>query len=178
MSHYILFPTAIGACGLIWGPHGIAAVQLPESSESATLSRLLRKEGGNATGGVRPPQPVQQAIDDIVALLAGEHRDLLSAELDMRAVPEFFRQVYDSVRRIPPGQTLSYGEVAARCGDRSAARSVGQAMARNPYPIIVPCHRVLAAHGRTGGFSAPGGASTKLRLLAIEGATGNMSLPW
>lgn len=178
MSTYMLFPTAIGTCGLIWGSHGIMAVQLPESNKSATLSRLLRKEGGNATCGAQPPQPVQQVIDDIVALLAGEHRDLLSAELDMRAVPEFFRQVYEVVRHIPPGQTLSYGEVAARCGDRSAARCVGQAMARNPYPIIVPCHRVLAAHGRTGGFSAPGGATTKLRLLAIEGAAGNMSLPW
>jgi methylated-DNA-[protein]-cysteine S-methyltransferase len=178
MSTYLLFPTAIGACGLCWGPFGIVAVQLPESNESATLSRLLRKQGGNATCGVQPPPSVQHTIDDIVALLNGERRDLLSAVLDMRTVPEFFRRVYDVVRRIPPGQTLSYGEVAARCGDRSAARSVGQAMARNPYPIIVPCHRVLAAHGQTGGFSARGGATTKLRLLAIEGATGNMSLPW
>ena len=179
MSTYTLFPTAVGTCGLVcWGPHGIVAVQLPESNESATLSRLLRKEGGNATPGRAPPS-VQQTIDDIVALLAGEHRDLLKTTLDMRAVPAFFRDVYAVVRRIPPGQTLSYGEVAAQCGDRAAARSgPDEAMARNPYPIIVPCHRVLAAHGRSGGFSARGGVTTKLRLLAIEGAAGNLSLPW
>jgi methylated-DNA-[protein]-cysteine S-methyltransferase len=178
MSTYLLFPTAIGTCGVIWGPHGILAVQLPESNESATLARLLRKEGGNATRGGPAPAAVQRSLDDMVALLAGEHRDLLGATLDMRAVPAFFRRVYEVVRHIAPGHTLSYGEVAARCGDASAARSVGQAMAHNPFPIIVPCHRVLAAHGRTGGFSARGGASTKLRLLAIEGATGNLSLPW
>jgi methylated-DNA-[protein]-cysteine S-methyltransferase len=192
MSTYLLFPTAIGTCGLIWGPHGIVAVQLPESNDSSTLARLLRKEGGNATRDGQPPPAVQRAIEDIVALLAGEHRDLRHAPLDMRAVPEFFRSVYEVVRRIPPGKTLSYGEVAARCGDAAAARSVGQAMARNPFPIIVPCHRVLAAHGQTGGFSARGGTTTKLRLLAIEGVTlgieggtlaiegasGNLSLPW
>jgi methylated-DNA-[protein]-cysteine S-methyltransferase len=177
MSAYTLFPTAVGTCGLAWGSYGIVGVQLPESNESATLARLLCKEGGNATPG-RPTPSVQQTIDDMMALLAGEPRDLLGAVLDMRPIPEFFRHIYAVVRRIPPGRTLSYGEVAAQCGEPGAARSVGQAMARNPYPIIVPCHRVLAAHGRAGGFSAPGGIATKLRLLAIEGAAGNLTLPW
>ena len=137
---------------------------------------MLRKLDGGASPGAASLE-VQQTIDDIVALLAGEPRHLLTARLDMSQVPAFFRDVYAIVRRIPPGQTLSYGEVADRCGDRGAARAVGQAMARNPFPIIVPCHRVLAAHGKSGGFSANGGVVTKMRLLAIEGA-GNLSLPW
>jgi methylated-DNA-[protein]-cysteine S-methyltransferase len=175
MSAYTLFRTALGTCGLSWGPNGIVAVQLPESNPSATLARLLRKYGGGASPGT-PPADIQRTIDDIVALLAGEPRDLQKARLDMSEVPAFFRNVYAIVRRILPGETLSYGEVAERCGDRGAARAVGQAMARNPFPIIVPCHRVLAAHG-SGGFSANGGVTTKLRLLAIEGA-GSLSLPW
>jgi len=176
MSAYTLFSTALGSCAVAWGPNGIVGVQLPETNPSATLARLLRKLGGSASHGP-PTAPVQQAIDDIVALLAGEPRDLRAVRLDMDQLPAFFREVYAVVRQILPGQTLSYGEVAARCGDRGAARAVGQAMARNPFPIIVPCHRVLAAHGKSGGFSANGGVHTKMRLLAIEGA-GNLSLPW
>lgn len=176
MSAYTLLTTAVGTCGIAWGSDGVLGVQLPECNPSATLSRLLRKIGGDASPG-RPPPDIQRGIDDMTALLAGQHRDLTHVRLDMAAVPEFFRQVYGVVRQIAPGQTLSYGEVAARCGDPAAARTVGQAMARNPFPIIVPCHRVLAAQGRNGGFSAHGGVSTKLQLLAIEG-TGTLSLPW
>jgi methylated-DNA-[protein]-cysteine S-methyltransferase len=176
MSAYTLFATAVGTCGVAWGKDGIVGVQLPECNPSATLSRLLRKMGGDASPG-QPPPDVQRAIGDMTALLAGEHRDLTQARLDLTSIPEFFQRVYAVVRRIPPGQTLSYGKVAARCGDPAAARTVGQAMARNPFPIIVPCHRVLAAHGKHGGFSAHGGVSTKLQLLAIEGA-GTLSLPW
>jgi methylated-DNA-[protein]-cysteine S-methyltransferase len=176
MSAYTLFATAVGHCGIAWGQHGILAVQLPESNATATLSRLLRKQGGDATTGL-PPEEVRRTIDDITALLDGERRDLRHARLDFTPLPAFFCLVYDGVRQIPPGQTLTYGEVAARCGDAGAARTVGQAMARNPFPIIVPCHRVMAAQGKTGGFSAHGGVTTKLRLLAIEGA-GTLSLPW
>jgi methylated-DNA-[protein]-cysteine S-methyltransferase len=176
MSTYTLFATAVGTCGVGWGTEGIVGVQLPESNPSATLSRLLRKMGGDASPGVPPPE-IRQAIEDMTALLAGERRDLTHVRLDLAQIPEFFQRIYAIVRQIPPGQTLSYGEVAARCGDPAAARSVGRAMARNPFPIIVPCHRVLAAHGGNGGFSAHGGVSTKLKLLAIEGA-GTLSLPW
>ena len=176
MSAYTLFRTAVGSCALAWGPDGIVGVQLPESNQSATLARLLRKLDGSASPGTASPE-IQRTIDDIVNLLDGEPSDLLHARLDMSRVPAFFRDVYAIVRRIPPGQTLSYGEVARRCGDQGAARAVGQAMARNPFPIIVPCHRVLAADGRSGGFSANGGVQTKMRLLAIEGA-GTLSLPW
>jgi len=175
MSTYTLFPTAVGPCGLAWSPSGIVGVQLPESNPSRTLARLLRRQGGDASPGQAPPD-IQQVIDDIVALLGGERRDLQHARLDMGQVPELFRRIYAVARRIPPGQTLSYGEVATRCGDTDA-QTVGQAMARNPFPIIVPCHRVVAANGKDGGFSAHGGVTTKLRLLALEGA-GTLFLPW
>jgi methylated-DNA-[protein]-cysteine S-methyltransferase len=178
---YTLFRTAVGTCGIAWGDSGIVAVQLPESSESATVARLLR---AHRAAGRRHPGPGQQrSIDDIVALLAGEPRDLRHIRLDLTRVAPFHQRVFEVVRNIAPGQTRCYGEVAALCGQPHAARAVGQAMARNPFPLIVPCHRVLAAGGRSGGFSARGGVSTKLRLLAIEGAlcrpaasNGNLSL--
>ncbi|MFI4865548.1 MAG: methylated-DNA--[protein]-cysteine S-methyltransferase [Steroidobacterales bacterium] len=172
---YTLFRTSIGACGIAWGARGVVAVQLPEASESATVAHLLR---AHAAASLQRPEPDQQhIIDDIVALLAGQPRDLRHIRLDLRHVPPFHQRVFEVVRHIPPGCTRSYGEVAALCGERHAARAVGQAMARNPYPIIVPCHRVLAAGGKSGGFSAPGGVTTKLRLLAIEGALSAMANP-
>ena len=105
-----------------------------------------------------------------MALLSGERRDLSFVALDMEGVPELHRRVYEVARTIPPGETLTYGEIARRLGDPRQARAVGQALAQNPFAIVVPCHRVLAAGGRTGGFSAPGGTGTKLRILEIEGA--------
>jgi methylated-DNA-[protein]-cysteine S-methyltransferase len=140
---------------------------LPDARPEQTRARLLRLFPDASE--VTPPPHVQQAIDAIVALLRGETIDLSFVTLDMDGVPEFHRRVYEIARTIPPGATLSYGEIASRLGEPHAARAVGQALGRNPFPIVVPCHRVLAANGRTGGFSAPGGTSTKLRLLAIEG---------
>jgi methylated-DNA-[protein]-cysteine S-methyltransferase len=164
-----IFETAIGACGIAWDERGIAAVQLPEASEQKTRARLLRRfsEAREA-----PPSPdVQRAIDGITALLRGEASDLSAVALDMNDLPEFNRRVYEVARAIPPGATLSYGEIAAKLGEPpQAARDVGQALGQNPFPIIVPCHRVLAANGKPGGFSASGGVTTKLRLLTIEGA--------
>ena len=133
-----------------------------------------RPRRASLPAGTRSPLPrhsSQHAIEGIVALLTGESRDLSDVPLDFDdTVPEFHRRVYDVTRTIKPGTTLSYGEIAARVGEPDAARAVGQALGRNPIPIIVPCHRVLAANGGTGGFSAPGGTATKLQLLAIEGA--------
>ena len=141
---------------------------LPESTESETRARVTRRSPAALES--TPPAFIARAIDDIVALLHGEARDLADIPLDFdESVPEFYRRVYDVTRTIKPGTTLSYGEIASRIGAPDAARAVGQALGRNPIPIIVPCHRVLAANGGTGGFSAPGGAATKLRLLAIEG---------
>jgi methylated-DNA-[protein]-cysteine S-methyltransferase len=113
---------------------------------------------------------VDLAIRDIVRLLAGEAVDLSRVALDMTGVPEFNRQVYAIAREIPPGETMTYGAIARRIGDVTLSRAVGQALGQNPFPIVVPCHRVLAANGKTGGFSARGGVATKMRMLSIERA--------
>jgi methylated-DNA-[protein]-cysteine S-methyltransferase len=168
---FALFETAIGHCGIVWSERGVAGVQLPERNEQATRNRILRRFPGAREAG--PLGVVLRAIDDIVALLGGEPRDLTHVTLDTEDMADFNRRVYAIARTIPPGATLSYGEIAERLGDRALARDVGQALGQNPIPIIVPCHRVLAAGGKTGGFSAPGGVVTKLRLLTIEGAQPN-----
>ena len=164
---FALFDTAIGTCGLVWGERGVAGVQTPERDAAATRARLRRRfpDADEAS-----PAPVQHVIDRIIALLDGEPREFADVPIDFGGVPELNRRVYDIARTIPPGETLTYGEIAKRLGDPAMARDVGQALGQNPFPIIVPCHRVLAAGGKTGGFSAPGGVKTKLKLLSIEGA--------
>jgi methylated-DNA-[protein]-cysteine S-methyltransferase len=163
---FTLFDTAIGRCGIAWGERGVVGVQLPEAREIATRARLQSRFPNAAEG--TPPPAVQQALTDIVALLGGEARDLAAVPLDMEGVPSFHRRVYEVARSIAPGSTLTYGEIAARLGTPGSARAVGQALGRNPFAIIVPCHRVLAAGGKVGGFSATGGIATKLRMLSIE----------
>jgi methylated-DNA-[protein]-cysteine S-methyltransferase len=165
---FTLFDTAIGLCGIAWHGGRIAGVQLPEESELKTRARLQRR--CPSAREASPPPEVERAISAIVALLRGEPSDLSAIALDMEGVPAFERRVYEVARTIPPSATLSYGEIAARLGDRAMARDVGQALGRNPFPLIVPCHRVLAAGGKAGGFSANGGLTTKLRLLSIERA--------
>jgi len=160
------FATSIGLCGIAWTDRGICGVQLPESNDGITRERLARRFSG--VEELEPPPDIQSVIDDVVALLEGEPRDLSAAVLDEREVPDFNRRVYAVARSIAPGATLSYGDIAQRLGEAGVARAVGQALGQNPYPIIVPCHRVLAAGGRAGGFSARGGVVTKLRLLEIE----------
>jgi methylated-DNA-[protein]-cysteine S-methyltransferase len=125
------------------------------------------------------PHEVQAVVVDIQRLLTGQTRDLSTVSLDMSRVPEFDRQVYRETRSIPPGETLTYGDIATRLGDVELSRAVGQALGRNPFAIIVPCHRVVAAAGKSGGFSAVGGVETKRRLLEIEGARAlHTVLPW
>jgi methylated-DNA-[protein]-cysteine S-methyltransferase len=165
---FTLFETAIGACAVAWNARGLIGVQLPEANEAATNARTRRRFP--AAKELAPPPQVQAAIDGMRALLSGERRDLSNVVIDNDNVPEFNAKVYAIVRQIPPGQTLTYGEVAEKLGDKSLARAVGQAMGQNPCPIVMPCHRVLAASGKSGGFSAPGGVVTKLTLLTIEGA--------
>ena len=166
---FCLFQTAIGACAIAWSDRGVTSVWLPEHNDHQTRARVARRFPHALES--TPPPFIAHAIEGIVALLQGESRDLTDVPLDFdETVPEFHRRVYDVARTIKAGSTLSYGEIAIRVGERDAARAVGQALGRNPIPIIVPCHRVLAADGGTGGFSAPGGTATKLRLLAIEGA--------
>jgi methylated-DNA-[protein]-cysteine S-methyltransferase len=163
-----LFDTAIGRCAIAWGEKGIVGLWLPESDDRRTLARIRRRLPDAVEA--EPPAELCAAIASVTALLAGERRDLSGITLDLDSVTSFPRRVYEIARTIPPGQTLTYGQVAAKLGNPSLAREVGQALARNPFPLVVPCHRVLAAHGKSGGFSAPGGVTTKLRLLEIEGA--------
>ncbi|HEY2797056.1 MAG TPA: methylated-DNA--[protein]-cysteine S-methyltransferase [Thermoanaerobaculia bacterium] len=165
---FAIFDTAIGACGIAWGERGITNAWLPEADPAALRRKIARSLPDSREGALS--EAILSMIDAIVALLAGEPMDLSAVPLDLDGVPEFYRRVYELARAIPPGQTLAYGEVASRLGDPTQARAVGQALGANPIPILIPCHRVLAANGRTGGFSAPGGVSTKLRLLEIEGA--------
>lgn len=169
MIQYALFETAIGWAGVAWGEAGLVAVHLPEPGRETTRRGLLKRlpEAGEAA----PPQPVRAAAAGIAAQLAGAPTDLTGVALDLSAIPEFHARVYRIARTIPPGETLTYGAIAERLGDRLLARDVGQALGKNPWPIVVPCHRVTAAGGKLGGFSARGGAATKLRLLAIEGAS-------
>jgi methylated-DNA-[protein]-cysteine S-methyltransferase len=167
MTEYSLFDTPIGRCGIAWHGDAIVGVQLPEATISDTRARLLDRF--HDAQDAMPPESVQRAIDQIVVSLRGEPSDLVGITLDMDDVPPFHRRVYEVVQSIPPGETMSYGEVADEVGSPGAARAVGQALGRNPFAIIVPCHRVLAAGGKIGGFSARGGVSTKLRMLAIEG---------
>jgi O-6-methylguanine DNA methyltransferase len=165
---FSLFDTSLGRCGIAWSEQGIVGVQLPETREAETRARLLRRHPSAIEAA--PPPEVRRALDNIVALLAGEAADLSVAVLDMNEVPPFHRRVYEVARAVPPGATLSYGEIAKRMGAAGSARAVGQALGRNPFAVVVPCHRVLAASGKIGGFSANGGIATKLRMLSIEAA--------
>lgn len=165
---YSFFETAIGTCGIVWSADGIAGVSLPEDEEKLLRSRFAARYPKAEESP--PPPAVAEAITRIQALFRGEPDDLGDIVLDETEVPAFNKRVYDIARRISPGATRTYGEIARELGDPLLAREVGQALGRNPFPIIVPCHRVLAANGKTGGFSATGGVQTKFRMLAIERA--------
>jgi O-6-methylguanine DNA methyltransferase len=172
---FALFDTSVGACGIAWGDRGVLGVRLPEGGERDM--RAWMAERFPAAREQAPSPAARRAIDGICALLRGELTDLSGVALDMTHVPPFHRRVYEAARGIGPGATLSYGEIAARVGSPGAARAVGQALGRNPFAIVVPCHRVLAAGGKAGGFSAGGGVATKLRMLSIEGSLpGQVSL--
>ncbi|MEH2511755.1 methylated-DNA-[protein]-cysteine S-methyltransferase [Nitrobacteraceae bacterium AZCC 1564] len=165
---FALFDTEIGRCGVAWGEHGLLGVQLPETNDAQTRARIQQKAPGAQEAS--PPPNIQHACDAMARLLKGEKSDLSFITVDQSHIPEFNRKVYDVARTIQPGETLTYGDIAMRLGDKLLARAIGQALGQNPFPIVIPCHRVLAANGKTGGFSANGGVTTKFRMLAIEGA--------
>jgi methylated-DNA-[protein]-cysteine S-methyltransferase len=166
VQHYCLFDTALGICGIAWSEHGLTRLQLPESDRAATVRRL---RVGAATAVTDPPPPIKPVIAALQRYFAGEAVDFSAVALDLTDVGPFHRKVYDAARALGWGHTVTYGELARRTGDPGAARAVGQALSQNPVPIIIPCHRILASGGKVGGFSAYGGASAKLRLLALEG---------
>ena len=163
MTAMVTFETRLGRCAVRWSETGITAVLLPNKGG---------RPGPTLEDGVAVPEFVREAIEGIVGVMAGEARDLYSVPLDERGIDHFRRAVYAATRQIPAGTTRSYGEVARTIGRPDGARDVGTALARNPFPIIVPCHRVVAANGALTGFSAPGGLQTKRRMLELEGAPG------
>jgi methylated-DNA-[protein]-cysteine S-methyltransferase len=158
----VAFETALGTCAVRWTAAGIASVRLP-SPRTSTLPTLAETD---------VPDRVRAAIAGIVAVLAGENAALASVELDETTLDPFRRAVYAATRRVPAGTTATYGQIARAIGLSDGAREVGAALARNPFPIIVPCHRVVGANGKLTGFSAPGGLATKRRMLELEAAPG------
>jgi O-6-methylguanine DNA methyltransferase len=172
---YCLFETALGTCGIAWRESGdsgaLAAVtffQLPEATAEIAESRMARKSG--AIRSDAPPAGISQIIERVRKHLLGDSQDFRDVTLDLQGTGAFARMVYDAARKIPAGETTTYGAIATGLGEPGAARAVGGALGANPIPLIVPCHRVLAAGGKSGGFSAHGGRDTKARLLEIEGA--------
>lgn len=163
-----LFDTSLGWCALAWSAQGLTGVQLPERDQAATRARMRRRFPG--VPECEPPSEVREAIARIEAALRGEPDDLRSVRLDESGVGDFARRLYAMLRELPYGATTTYGELARRLGEPGAARAVGRALGDNPFAPVVPCHRVLAAGARPGGFSAAGGVSTKLQMLAIERA--------
>lgn len=165
---YALFPTPLGACALAWSARGLTWLQLPEASEDATRARASAVVDAIEA---EPPAWVKDAILRLTRYFEGEGEDLSSIRVDLEALPPFHRKVYEASRRIARGQVWTYAELASAAGSKLAFRAVGQAMAKNPIPVVIPCHRVVASGGKPGGFSASGGLVTKARLLALEGAT-------
>ncbi|HLZ76339.1 methylated-DNA--[protein]-cysteine S-methyltransferase [Phenylobacterium sp.] len=169
MISYALFETVIGWAGVAWADRQrLVGVYLPEADRENARRSFLRRFPDAAEA--EPSPMAAHAIAGIRRLMAGEKVDLLDIPIDIERVPEFNAKVYEIARAIPPGETLTYGEIAVKLGDKLLARDVGAALGKNPWPIVVPCHRVTAAGGKLGGFSARGGVNTKVRLLAIEGA--------
>jgi methylated-DNA-[protein]-cysteine S-methyltransferase len=168
-----LFDTALGRCGIAWSERGITHLRLPEATDAETRRRIAEESRTEHTPTDDPlasaPAWVGKAVRLIAQHLEGKPQDLRAIRLDMSAVPPFHARVYDESRAISAGETIGYGELAKRAGSPKASRAVGQAMAKNPFPIVVPCHRVLAAGNKPGGFSAYGGEETKRKILALEG---------
>lgn len=165
---YTIFDTAIGRCGIAWGEAGVAGVQLPELREIETRKRLFQLYPDARE--MRPPAEIELAIEGIVATLRGCDGDLTGVALDMSGIPAFNQRVYQTVRSIPRGETRTYDEVASALRASGAVYSVAQALGRNPFMIIVPCHRVLEAGHYPDRISPNGGSISKRRLLSIEGA--------
>ncbi len=168
MIEFAIFETVIGWAGLAWGEAGLVGVHLPETDGDVARQGFRRRFPDSREAPL--PPALRPAAQGVMALMRGEKADLSAVALDLSTTPEFHAKVYEIARAIPAGETLTYGDIAVRLGDRLLARDVGQALGKNPWPIVVPCHRVVAAGGKLGGFSARGGARTKARLLAIEGA--------
>jgi methylated-DNA-[protein]-cysteine S-methyltransferase len=170
-STYTLFETAIGWIGIAWSEAGLTRLQLPERGEAATERRLLATMAGLSPQRLagEPPPKIAAVIQDLLRYAAGEQVDFSGVSVDLAGVDPFRLAVYDAARKLGFGDTTTYGGLAAAAGHAGLARETGQALGSNPVPVVIPCHRIVAAGGKLGGFSAPGGATTKERLLAMEG---------
>jgi methylated-DNA-[protein]-cysteine S-methyltransferase len=167
-QRYHVFETAMGFCAIAWSDAGIVRFQLPAKSAEAA-ERLIRRRTFGAEPGT-PPEDIAAVVAAAKRYFAGEETDFSHVKLDLRGGDAFFTRIYEALRRVGWGRTTTYGALAKEVGaGREAARDVGEAMAKNPAPLIIPCHRVLAAGGKIGGFSAPGGSTTKIRMLELEG---------
>jgi methylated-DNA-[protein]-cysteine S-methyltransferase len=176
-TRHHLFETPLGVCGVAWSARGLAGVQLPEKDRAATERRLAAKSG--SSGPAVPPPAIESLIADIRKYLAGEKIDFSSVAVDLSRLDDFRRKLYSTLRNVGFGHTVTYGELARQLDlpGWEGARDVGEAMGRNPVPIVIPCHRVLAAGNKPGGFSAYGGITTKQKLLALEGVSLDKSKP-
>lgn len=163
----MLFASAFGPCGIAWNANGLTRLQLPEQDAAATELRLRPRAG--LAHPAEAPEWVSWAVVALQRYFAGRAVDFAGICLDLSGCSPFHQRIYDALRGVGWGRTTTYGALAAEVGSPDAARAIGQAMGRNPLPIIVPCHRVLASGGKIGGFSAHGGATTKERLLVLEG---------
>lgn len=175
MSQFTLFDTAIGRCAILWRDERLAGVLLPAADDDA-MRRAINRRNGNAKESP-PTDLVRGVIEKIRRLCAGQPVAFDGAPLDRDGIEPLADKVYDILLRVPFGETTTYGAIAEELGDRALARAVGSALGANPFPIIIPCHRVVAAGGKMGGFSAPGGRDAKRRLLEIEGAFAAEKLP-
>lgn len=164
---FCTFETPLGAAALAWRDEVVVGSWLPEADRKALLAAIRRRLPHALEA--EPPPPIVALAAAIVRLLQGVAEDLRFARLDLDDIPEFEARVWAAAREIPAGSTVTYGALAAAIGEPGAARAVGAALGRNRFPIVVPCHRILAASG-AGGFTAPGGRDTKMRLLEIERA--------
>lgn len=167
-SGILILETDIGPCGIAWRGTKIVGVEIGDADEKETRYRLRERFPG--AEDIDVPAFVNRAAQGVRALLAGADADFSDTPLALDSVPDLNRQVYDIILELKPGETTTYGAIARRIGDISLSQAVGYALGKNPFPIIVPCHRVLGANGKVGGFSAAGGTATKLKLLNIERA--------
>jgi len=165
MTNFTLFTTSIGECGIVWRYNTVAGTYLPDEAPSKTARKIAKKF--RAVPG-DPPACIQRALNAMTSLLAGDRSDLGFINCDFTTMPPFEAKVYAATRAIPMGETRTYGDIAERVGNKNLARQVGRALGRNPFPVIVPCHRVVRTSGKLTGFSAPGGIDTKLKMLSIE----------
>jgi DNA-3-methyladenine glycosylase II len=167
-----LFPTPLGPCALAWTPRGIDRLMLPHADEAATRAALratLHEAAPERPDLPRPPAPIRAITRRIAAHLRGRLDSFADVPLDLTGISDFARQVYAHLRQVPPGELITYADLARKAGRPRAARSIGRIMAANPVPILVPCHRVVTVAREPGGYSAPGGPRVKARILYIEG---------